>query len=210
MRSPRASAIQVVVHITALLPLSVIIWDFWQGQLTVNPIQEIQLRTGRYALLILILSLSCTPLSRIFGSGRIFRLRRPLGLYAFAYASLHFLNFIGLDYGFNLALLREDIAEKSFVILGFAAFLCMLPVAITSTRGWMQRLGKNWERVHWLVYPAAILAVTHFTLQVKADFRLPLLYWALLILLLATRLPVIRKMAGRFAPGRSGSGSGQI
>lgn len=205
MRKPKVSVLQVLVHIAALLPLLVLIWDFGQDRLTVNPIREIQLRTGRSALLLLVLSLTCTPVSKVFGIRQVLRFRRPLGLYAFTYASLHFLNFIGLDYGFNLAMIREDIAEKSFIILGFSAFLCLLAVAITSTRGWMKRLGKNWARLHWLVYPAVILAVTHFTLQVKADFRIPLLYWTVLVLLLVARLPDIRKIAGRFATSLRGN-----
>ena len=197
MRKPKAAVLQVLVHIAALLPLLVLIWDFGQDRLTVNPIQEIQLRTGRYALLLLVLSLACTPLSQVSVLKQVSRFRRPLGLYAFTYASLHSLNFVWLDYGFDFSLIRDGIAKNSFALLGLAAFLCLLPVATTSTRGWMKRLGKNWARLHWLVYPAVILSVTHFTLQVKADFRLPLLYWTVLVLLLVARLPGIRRMARR-------------
>lgn len=193
MRRLKTSGLQILTHIAALLPLAIIAWDFTQNRLTVNPIKELQLRTGRYALLLLVLSLSCTPIGRVFGIKPVLRLRRTLGLYAFAYASLHLLNFVGLDYGFDFALIREDIAEKRFAFAGLAAFLCLLPLAITSTKGWMRRLGKNWERLHWLVYPAALLAVTHFVWQVKADFRRPLLYGFIVVLLLIVRLPGVRQ-----------------
>jgi len=184
---------QLLTHIAALLPLAVLAWDFAQNQLTVNPIEEIQLRTGKYALVLLVLSLACTPINRIFGLKLVLPLRRLLGLYAFMYASLHFLNFVGLDYGFDFALIREDISEKRFALAGFAAFLSLLPLAITSSKGSMKRLGKNWERLHWLVYLAALLAVTHFIWQVKADIREPLLYGAVVVLLLIVRLPPVRK-----------------
>ncbi len=198
MNKLKASGLPVLTHIGALLPLVVLAWDFSQGQLTANPIREIQLRTGITALALLILSLTWTPISMLFGIKSVLRLRRPVGLYAFFYASLHFLNFLGLDYGFDLALIREDIFEKRFAIVGFAAFVSLLPVAITSTRGWMKRLGKNWERLHWLVYLAALLAVTHFVLQAKVDFRRPLLYGAAVVLLLVVRIPGVREAVTRF------------
>lgn len=190
--------LQILVHITALLPLAILVWDFTQGGLTANPIQEIQLRTGRYALVLLVLTLACTPISTMFDLKQVLELRRPLGLYAFLYASLHFLNFVGLDFGFNFDLIKEGILEKRFALVGLAAFLCLLPLAVTSTRGWMRRLGRNWHRLHWLIYPAALLAVLHFTLQVKADYRSPLLYGAVVVLLLVIRLPVLRKAVSKF------------
>ena len=189
--------IQLLAHVAALSPLAVLVWDFAQGQLTVNPIQEIQLRTGRYALVLLALSLACTPINIVFGFNWVLRLRRMLGLYAFMYASLHFLNFVGLDYGFDFALIWEDIAEKRFVLAGFAAFLSLLLMAVTSTKGWVKRLGKNWVRLHWLVYVAAALAATHFLWQVKADFRVPLLY-GVVALLLIVRISGVRKAVSEF------------
>lgn len=194
MRKLQVSGLRWLIHVAALLPLAVIIWDLTQGQLTVNPIEQIQLRTGKSALVLLVLSLACRPLSMVHGLKWVLQLRRPLGLYAFTYATLHLLNFIGLDYGFDLALLREDIAEKSFAFVGLAAFLLLLPVALTSTRGWMRRLGKNWERLHWMVYLAALLAVTHFLLQAKADFREPLIYGMAVLLLLLVRIPGVRRV----------------
>ncbi|MBI4267322.1 MAG: sulfoxide reductase heme-binding subunit YedZ [Chloroflexi bacterium] len=197
-------ALQVLTHLAALLPLVVIVWDWTQDRLTANPISEIQLRTGRYALLLLVLSLSCTPISKIFGVRWVLPLRRTLGLYAFMYASLHLLNFVGLDYGFNFPLILEDWSGKRFVLAGLVAFLCLLPLAITSTMGWMRRLRRNWERVHWLVYPAALLAVVHFFWQTKADFRRPILYAVVVAVLLVVRLPWVgqglRKLCSRRSP----------
>ncbi len=194
MHKLKTSWLQIIIHVGALLPLVILIWDFTQGRLTVNPIQEIQLRTGKYTLVLLVLTLLVTPANIIFGIKQIVRLRRQLGLYTFMYASLHFLNFVGLDYRFDFTLIREDIGEKRFALVGLAAFLCLLLLAVTSTKGWMRRLGKNWERLHWLIYLAGALAVTHFVWQVKADFREPLLYGVVVFILLAVRLPAIRKM----------------
>ena len=193
MRQLKAHWLQILVHVAALLPLAILVRDFTQDQLTVNPIQEITLRTGSYSLILLVLSLACTPLATISGLKSLLRLRRPLGLYGFMYASLHTLNFIGLDYGFDLSLLRDDVFGKGYIWVGFVALLALLPVAITSTRGWIKRLGRNWERLHWLVYPAAMLAVGHFLLLVKADIREPLLYAAAVGLLLIVRLPGVRR-----------------
>lgn len=186
--------LQLVTHVGALVPLALIFWDLTQDQLTAEPIREIQLRTGRSALILLVLVLAFTPLSKVSRLRWLLKLRRLCGLYAFAYASLHFLNFIGLDYGFDLGLLQKDLPEKYFIFLGFAAFLSLLPLAITSTKGWRQRLGKNWQRLHWLIYLAASLAVTHFFLLAKAGRREPFLYAAVVLLLLLTRLPGLGKI----------------
>lgn len=189
--------LRVITHIGALLPLVLLVWDFAHGGLTVNPIEEITLRTGKATLILLLLSLAATPINIVFGIKPVLRLRRLLGLYAFMYACLHFLTFVGLDYGFNLNLIREDIFQKRFALVGLAAFLSLLLLAVTSNVRWMNRLGKNWERLHWLIYLAAVLAVTHFTMQTRADLREPLLYVAVVVLLLIVRLPGIRKAISR-------------
>ena len=186
--------LKLVTHVGALLPLALIIWDFTRDQLTADPIREITLRTGSYSLILLVLSLACTPLSNVFGLKLALLLRRPLGLYGFIYAVLHVLNFIGLDYRFDLNLLREDVFGKVYIWVGLAAWLALLPVAITSTRGWRQRLGRNWARLHWLVYPAILLSVAHFLLLVKADIREPLLYGIITLLWLFLRWPGVKKV----------------
>ncbi len=193
----KAHWLQVLTHLASLLPLVILVWDFTQDRLTVNPIQEITLRTGTYGLVLLVLSLACTPLSIMFGVKSLLRLRRPLGLYGFMYASLHTLNFIGLDYGFDFNLLREDVFGKAYIWTGVVALLALLPVTITSTKGWTKRLGRNWERLHWLVYPAALLSAGHFLLLVKVDTREPLLYTAVITLLLIVRLPGVRRVANK-------------
>ena len=195
------SWLQILANIAALLPLAILGWDFAWGQLTADPIREITIRTGSSALILLVLSLACTPINLVFGIRQVLPLRRTLGLYAFLYACLHFLTFIGLDYGFNFPLIREDIAGKYFVLIGFAAFLLLLLRTVTSTRGWQKRLGRNWQQLRWLVYMAAVLVVTHFMLAVvlaaKEGLSRPMLYVALLALLLIIRLPGVRKAVNK-------------
>ncbi len=197
MSNRQITIIRIVVHITALLPLVVLIWDFARGNLTANPIREVQLRTGASAINLLMLSLACTPINILTGFRPVLSLRRLLGIYAFLYALLHFINFIGIDYGFNFALIREDLFEKRYAIVGFASFILLLPLAITSIKRLRQRLGINWQRLHWLVYPAATLAVLHYSWQTKVDIRLPLIYGGVLVILLAIRLPVVKSFAER-------------
>jgi methionine sulfoxide reductase heme-binding subunit len=183
----------ILTHVGALLPLALLIWNFFHDQLTANPIQYITFQTGKTALVLLVLALACTPLNTIFELKRVVSLRKPLGLYAFLYATLHFLTFVGLDYQFDPELLKEAIFKKRYALVGFAAFLSLLPLAITSTRGWMRRLGRNWKRLHRLIYLAALLAVIHYVWLVKSDVREPLAYGAVVVLLLGLRLKTVRK-----------------
>ncbi len=134
MRKLKTHWLQILAHIAALLPLAILVWDFTQGRLTANPIQEITLRTGEYSLVLLVLSLACTPVGIVFGLKQVLPLRRPLGLYGLMYASLHFLNFIGLDYGFDFDFIRDDVFGKGYIWVGFVALLALLPVAITSSK----------------------------------------------------------------------------
>jgi sulfoxide reductase heme-binding subunit YedZ len=187
--------LQILTHLGALTPLAVLTWDYAQNQLSVDPIREITLRTGKAALVLLVLSLAITPVHILFGTRPVLKLRRPLGLYAFLYASLHGLTFVGLDYGFNLGLILQEVLQKRFVQAGILAFLLLLPLAITSTRGWMRRLGKNWKRLHRLVYPAALAVVVHFVWLAKGDIREPLIYAAAMVVLLLVRLPPVRNAA---------------
>ena len=191
----RANWLRVVVHVGAWIPLVLIMVGLLTNQLTVNPIQAATLRTGKAALVLLVLSLACTPLNTVFRFRSALRIRRALGLYAFLYAAVHFAIFIGLDYGFNSQRILEAVFEKRFALVGFAAGLALLPLAITSTRGWMRRLGRRWTRLHRLVYLAAVLAVIHYTWLVKSDVRVPLLYGALVVTLLTLRLPRVRHAA---------------
>ena len=189
--------LQLLTHILALLPLAILLWGYAQNQLTANPIREIQLRTGLYALILLILTLAVTPVNAIFRKKVIIELRRTLGLYSFLYAGLHVINFIALDYGFDFYLIREDTLEKPYALVGLVSFLLLLPLAVTSTRWWIQRLGRKWRRLHMLVYPAALLAITHFAMQEKADIRIPLIFGAVVALLLIARIPQVKKLIAK-------------
>jgi len=200
---PRFTKFQAAVHIGALLPLMLLLFDWTRDNLTFNPIQALELRTGKYALVLLILALACTPLNTVFGFRRALKVRRALGLYAFFYVSIHFLIFIGLDYQFDLALLQEAIFEKKYALVGFAAGLILLSLAITSTRGWMKRLGKTWTRLHKFVYLAGILVIVHYVWLVKSDIRTPLLYGALVLVLLILRIPYFRRSVSRMRQHKS-------
>jgi len=188
--------LQVAVHIAACVPLALLVLDYALDRLGANPIQAITLRTGKTALVLLVLSLAVTPLATFGWRGAV-RLRRPLGVYAFGYVAVHFLTFIGLDYGFNLAFLRDGLIEKPFALVGLAAGTLLFPLALTSTRGWMRRLGRNWKRLHWLVFIAAPLAIVHYVLQVKADWRQPLLYGLAVAILIVLRIPAVRRAAAQ-------------
>jgi sulfoxide reductase heme-binding subunit YedZ len=197
---PKLSPLPWLTHLGALAPLAVLLWLYFTDGLTVNPIQDITFRTGKAALVLLVLSLACTPLNTLFGWRAALKLRRPLGLYAFLYVCLHFLTFIGLDYGFDLDLLQEAIFEKRFALVGFAAFLILIPLAITSTKGWQKRLGKLWKTLHKGVYLAAPLAVVHYVWLVKSDVREPLAYGAIVAVLLLVRVGWVKRLlkgAGR-------------
>ena len=185
--------LRVFTHLAALVPLALLIWDGTQGRLTVNPIQEITHRTGKTALVLLVLSLVCSPANRVLGLRQVVPLRRPLGLYAFGYATLHLLIFFVVDYGLDVTLIQEAVLEKRYVLAGLGAFVLLAPLAVTSTRGWMRRLGRRWKPLHRLVYLAAPLAVLHYVWLVKADIREPLLYGAAVAALLVLRVPLVRR-----------------
>lgn len=183
----------LLATVGGLIPLAQLAVGLWQGR-WIDPISETTARTGSAAILLLGLSLACTPVNTLLGFRPALTARKPLGLYAFLYAALHLLNFIGMDYGFNLRAFWDDaLLQKRYMIVGFAAFLILLPLAITSTKGWMKRLGRNWKRLHQLVYAAGIFAVLHYLWLVKIDITWPLIYGAILALLLVLRLPVIRQ-----------------
>lgn len=192
-----------LIHPLALAPLALGVWDFAAGRLSVNPIQDITHRSGYAALVLLVLSLACTPLNRLLGWKWAVKLRRPLGLYATLYAGIHMLIFVGLDYGFDAGLIWRELSEKRYIIAGSAALLLLVPLAITSTKGWQRRLGKRWKRLHRLVYLAAPLAVVHFIWLVKSDYREPLLWGVAVAVLLLLRLPVVRRRFERWRQNSS-------
>ncbi|MEZ4656384.1 MAG: ferric reductase-like transmembrane domain-containing protein [Caldilineaceae bacterium] len=152
----------IAVNIGALMPLLLMVLDVVNGRL-VDPIADITNRTGYTALVLLVLSLAVTPLNSITGWRTVTTVRKSLGLQGFFYVCLHLLTFLGLDYAFNLSqILGDALVTKPYIIVGFSAFLILTPLAITSTKGWMKRLGRNWKKLHRLVYVVVPLAVVHY------------------------------------------------
>jgi sulfoxide reductase heme-binding subunit YedZ len=196
-----------LTHIGALIPLAWLLFDQFTNNLSVNPIQDWTLRTGKPALVLIVLSLSCTPLNIVLGWRNIIPARKWLGLYAFGYAAIHFVIFIYLDYGLQWIYIWQDVGTKLYVIVGFSALLILLPLALTSTKGWMRRLGKRWKKLHQWVYVAGVLAVFHYVWVVKADYREPAAWGVLLGFFLLVRIPVVRKRIARMrSKPRSPSG----
>lgn len=183
---------QIVTHLFAVAPLAVLLIDAVGGRLGANPIQEATLRTGKTALVFLVLSLVCTPLNAFLGIRQAIKLRRPLGVYGALYAAVHVFIFIVLDYVLDIELILLTVAEKPFVVAGLAAFLLLVPLAITSTDYAKKKLKKNWIMLHKLVYLAVPLAVVHYWWLVKADIRVPLQFGVVVALLLLVRLPPVR------------------
>ncbi|MBL7161819.1 MAG: sulfoxide reductase heme-binding subunit YedZ [Anaerolineales bacterium] len=184
-----------LTHLSAWLPLAIGLWDLWQGNLGPDPIREATLRTGKSALILLLLSLACTPVNFIFKYRSVLKLRRPLGLYSFMYASIHFAIFIGVDYFFDFGLIQDALLEKRFAIVGLSTGIILLFLAITSTKGWQRRLKKNWKQLHRLVYAAGILAVTHYIWLVKQGVSQPWVFAGILVLLLSMRVKPIKNWA---------------
>ena len=190
----------VLVHVACLLPIPWLIFDVWWGSLTIDPIRGAILRTGMIALELLVFSLVCTPLNSIFGFKPALKVRRALGDYSFLYTSLHFAIFIALDYGFMFRLLAVELFKRPYALTGLIAGLLLIPLAITSFNPWPRRLGRNWKRLHSLVYGIAFLAALHFILVVKQGVTEPYLWMILIIFLLLLRLPFIRRtLSGFFA-----------
>jgi methionine sulfoxide reductase heme-binding subunit len=183
-------AARALVIALCMLPAALLAWRAATGNLTANPIEFITLETGFWALTLLMLTLTVSPLRRITGWNRIIAFRRILGLAAFGYATLHLLTYVTLDRFFDFSEIGADIIKRPYITVGFAAFVLLVPLAVTSTRGWIRRLRARWQLLHRLVYPAAALAVLHFYWKksAKADVAEPLLFAGILAVLLLARL----------------------
>ena len=185
---------KTVVHLAALAPLALLLWQMWavaktgSNALGADPVAEIEHRLGLWALRFLVVALAVTPLRQLTGWAVLVRFRRMLGLYAFAYATLHLVAYVGLDLRGYWTQLFEDIAKRPYITVGFLAWLLLVPLAVTSTTGWIRRLGRNWARLHTLVYAIGVLAVLHFWWLVKSDIGEPALYAGLVALLLGWRI----------------------
>lgn len=178
------------LFVLCLMPILVLLWrafGFAGTSLGANPIEAIQDELGIWGLRFLCITLAVTPLRDLFKAPWLVSLRRMLGLFAFAYVLLHFLTWFVLDQGMYWPGIIEDIAKRPFMTIGFLALVLMVPLAVTSTNAMMRRLGKRWKSLHRLIYPVALLGVWHYYWQVKADVREPLIYLAILLLLLGYR-----------------------
>jgi sulfoxide reductase heme-binding subunit YedZ len=162
--------------------------QFYTDDLGANPIERITHFTGDWTLRFLLVALAITPLRRLFGWRWAAPLRRTFGLAAFGYSCLHYLTYLGLEHFFEWELIIEDVLERRYVTAGFAALLCMTPLAATSTRAMARRLGKRWKKLHRLAYAAGVLGVVHFIWLVKADLLEPLVYAAVLSVLFGVRI----------------------
>jgi sulfoxide reductase heme-binding subunit YedZ len=180
-----------IVFLACFSPLGFLGSRAYNGQLGANPVEFVQHFTGDWTLRFLLITLSITPVRKTLKLPDLIRFRRMLGLFAFTYLCLHFLTYLGPDQAFDLGGMWKDVAKRPFITVGFAGFVLLLPLAITSTKGWIRRLGgKNWQALHRLIYIAAFSGVVHYYWLVKSDHRLPLLYGAILAVLLLYRLTV--------------------
>ena len=185
------SRLKPFVFLLCLIPFAQLGYNAYTGDLGVNPIDFITRFTGSWALIFLIGTLAVSPARRLTGWNDLIKLRRILGLFAFAYASTHFATYLVLDHFFDWRAIGKDIVKRPYVTAGFTAFVIMVPLALTSTAGMIRRLGKRWQKLHRLIYIAALAGVIHFYWLVKADIRRPAQYGFVLGLLLIYRILVI-------------------
>lgn len=178
-----------VVIVNSLVPLALIGWDWWRGQLGANPLDFVTRSTGTLTLVFLLVSLAVSPARKLTGVQWLVRFRRALGLYAFFYGFLHLTAYVWFDKAFNLFAVADDVYRRPFIAVGMFGLLLMVPLAVTSTDAMIKRLGgKRWQLLHRLAYVSAVAGVLHFYLLVKSDTRRPLLFAAVLALLLGYRL----------------------
>lgn len=193
-------ALKVLVFVACSLPLAWLLARAFElgGTLGANPIEMIQDTLGEWGLRLLVITLAITPLRDWLNAPWLIPLRRMLGLFAFAYVLLHFLTWLVLDQGLYLPGVIEDIAKRPFITIGFLALVLLVPLAATSTNRMMRRLGgKRWKQLHRLIYPISVLAVWHYYWQVKADVREPLIYAAIVAVLLGWRVWKVRRASVR-------------
>jgi len=192
--------LKIAIHIVGWLPLAKLIFDFSTNNLTINPIQEIEIRLGRTALYFLVATLAVTPAYTLTGWSAVLSRRRALGLYAFFYACLHILTFLGLDYGFVFSQIIPLVVGKPYIFAGILAFSMLLPLAATSFDYFIKRMHRNWKRLHWLIYPAGLVVIIHYAWSLKGDlFTLrgnvlqPFIWGLVILALLILRLPPLRR-----------------
>ncbi len=186
-----------LLFLLCLVPLLLLLWDAIQQQLGANPVEALLHRSGDWGIRMLLITLAISPLRKISGWGWLLRFRRMLGLYAFFYVLLHFTVYLWLDRGLSWMEISVDILERPYITLGFVAFLILLALAVTSTRGMMRRLGRHWTALHQWIYAAGLLGVIHFLWLVKADYREPGVYAAIFLILMLFRAGSFKKRLQR-------------
>jgi methionine sulfoxide reductase heme-binding subunit len=202
---------KVLLFLLCLVPFFALLWRTVHSELGPNPVEFVQHATGDWTLRFLIFTLAITPLRRLLQIPELIRFRRMLGLFAFFYVCLHFLTYIGPDQSFSLAGMWKDVEKRRFITVGFLGFVVLIPLAITSTAGWIRRLGgKRWQMLHRAIYITAICGVIHYYWLVKSDVRKPLFYGALVAILLLWRLGDRFLKKRRLAPARSGMSRAEV
>jgi len=196
----RFTPLQIAMHIYGWSVLVILIYQFFTHNLSADPVQYLERRTGHHAVALLILSLACTPLNTLFKWSELLKRRRALGLYAFMYATIHILIYLDLDFGLAWSFILQNFTQDPRLIVGLTAFLLLIPLAWTSFDIWKKRLGKNWKRLHKVVYAIVPLVVLHFAwnkkgnlLTVQGDIAQPFAYALIVIVLLIIRIPRVRK-----------------
>ncbi len=196
----RYTPLQIFMHTAAWFPFARLAFEAFIGDLTANPIQHLEQRTGRAAITLLILCLACTPLNTLFGWSELLKRRRALGLYSFLYATVHVIIFINLDYGFAWSLFMQTVLQKPYIVVGMIAIFLMTVLAMTSFDVWKVRMGKRWKQLHDLIYYIAPLAILHYAWGKKGDFFAlqgeiikPLIYAIVFAVLMILRIPPVRR-----------------
>ena len=203
---------KIVVFIVCLVPLGLLAWRFfgahptdmstWGAGLGANPIEALEHKTGDWTLRFLLITLAITPLRKLLHVPALIKFRRMFGLFAFFYGCLHFTTYLGVDKFFNVHEILADVVKRKYITVGFTAFVLLIPLAVTSTAGWIRRLGgKRWQALHRLIYISAICGIIHYLWLVKADIHEPLEYGAVLAVLLAYRVVAWLRPASSTRPG---------
>jgi sulfoxide reductase heme-binding subunit YedZ len=181
--------VYALVWLACFAPLVWLAWKGLNGELGANPIEKLIRQLGVWGLRLLLAGLAITPMARIFKQPRLVRFRRTVGLFAFSYIVLHLCSYIGIDLFFDFGQLWKDILKRPFITLGMLGFVLLIPLAVTSTNGWVIRMGRAaWQKLHWLIYLIVPLGVAHYYLLVKADHRPPVVYAAVFLVLMAWRI----------------------
>lgn len=181
-------AAKVLVFIACLAPLVWLLVRTLTGRLGINPVEDLELTTGIWSLRFLVITLAVTPVRRITGWNRVIQYRRMFGLFTFFYVCVHFAIYIGIDQFFAFGAILKDVAKRPFITMGFTAFVLMIPLALTSTKGWIRRLGRRWQVLHRLIYICAVSAAIHYLWKVKVMIGSPVYYAFVIALLLGFRV----------------------